>query len=275
MRAGQGPALIMVPATISRMKEWEDLVDFAAQWFEVIFFELPGHGESTPFEEPFFTALVGTLVEQIADTLGFSRFNLMGFSFGGILAMQAALRLHHRLDRVMLIAPCLTGRAIQLSPPRRKVILGLLGLLKRPAARQRIYHLFHDPPYSQYSAKILRKIGRVEETIPMDQVMEKLKPVTLEILITQIQESLEIEFPKPSVPLSMPCYFAMSTRDPLLDYQITLNTLNGLFSQPSITELDYPFHQPPQPFTFDELNAGFRPTVEAFVTAPWKGVRPA
>jgi pimeloyl-ACP methyl ester carboxylesterase len=89
LEVGEGEPLIMVPATISEWEDWLTLVQFLGQWFKVYFFELPGHAQSSPFKESFSSARVAELVEQLADKLGYDRFNLMGFSFGGILAMRA------------------------------------------------------------------------------------------------------------------------------------------------------------------------------------------
>ena len=41
---GDGPPLIMVPATMSKIKNWLPLAQFMGQKFTVHFFELPGHG---------------------------------------------------------------------------------------------------------------------------------------------------------------------------------------------------------------------------------------
>jgi hypothetical protein len=46
-----------------------------------------------------------------------------------------------------------------------------------------------------------------------------------------------------------------------------VDTLKQFFAQTEILPLDFPFHQPPKPFTFDELNQGFGATVEAFLSA--------
>ena len=263
-RAGSGPPLVMLPATVSLLENWYELIDFAAQWFEVIFFELPGHGQSACFQQPFSTALMGPLVEQIADHLGWQRFSLMGFSFGGVLTMEALMYLQSRVEQVMLLAPCLTGRAIQLSVARRAAVLRLAGVFQRPGARAVLYRLLHDLPYRPYSAALLRSIGSVEDTIPMEQVLEKILPATLEILSVQITAALQYEC-QPEAPFEIPCYFAMSVIDPLIDYATTRATLARFFAQPAITELHYPFHQPPRPFTFDEMNAGYRQSVEEFL----------
>jgi len=257
----------MLPATISRLENWYELVDFMAQWFEVYFFELPGHGESSPFQQPFSTALIGPLVEQLVDELGIQRFSLMGFSFGGILAMQVFTRLHARIDNLVLLSPCLTWRAIQVSAMRREMLLRIVALLKHASVRNKLYHILHDPPYLPYSASFLRCIGNIEATIPVDEVLKKIQPTTLEILTAQIFESLKFEIPPPQELYSTPCYLAMSVNDPLIDFNITTATLQRFFARPEIIQLDYPFHQPPKPFTFDELNEGFEATVEAFLAA--------
>src|SRR5512140_2072110 len=88
MEVGEGEPLIMVPATISELENWQALAQFMAQWFHVYFFELPGHGRSEPFKDGFSSQRVAELVGQLADSQGLERFNLMGFSFGGILAMR-------------------------------------------------------------------------------------------------------------------------------------------------------------------------------------------
>jgi pimeloyl-ACP methyl ester carboxylesterase len=115
MEAGSGPPLIVVPATISEVENWVDLIQFMAQWFRVYFFELPGHGRSTPFKQKFSTHLVAQTVQDLVDYIGAERFNLMGFSFGGILAMRTFNLLNQRIDRLILNAPCLTKHAILLS----------------------------------------------------------------------------------------------------------------------------------------------------------------
>jgi len=53
MESGDGPPLIIVPATISELENWADLVRFIGQWFRAYFFELPGHGQSTALPADF------------------------------------------------------------------------------------------------------------------------------------------------------------------------------------------------------------------------------
>jgi pimeloyl-ACP methyl ester carboxylesterase len=266
MEAGSGPPMIIVPATISELENWVSLVQFMAQWFTVYFFELPGHGLSTPFTEGFTTERVAEVVEQFADHIGAARFNLMGFSFGGILAMKTFRRLHARIDRVAFIAPCLTSRAVLLSPLQKKLADGFSRLLRRSVFRAFMLEVNRVAWSRNILVEMIRSIGRVEKQIPLNKKIARMGSSTMDVVACELQDILTAEFAPPPVVHQTPCYFAMSSRDPLLDYHITLRELQRHFGNIQTLELDYPFHQPPRPFTFDELNRDFGPTVQLFLT---------
>jgi len=265
MEAGSGVPLIVVPATISELENWTDLIQFMAQWFHVYFFELPGHGLSTPFQNKFSTTLVAQTVEQLADHLRFERFSLMGFSFGGILAMRTYDRLHHRIDRLILNAPCLTHRAIMLSRTRILAMRGLGALLRRRLVQERLHRSLRYSRRRALFMDFLQLLGRVENRHQIEQKLARIEISTIEVLGEQIKEAMKFRFPHPNAKYSTPCYFTMSVHDPLLDYEITLNELRSNFSNVHVTKLFYPFHQPPKPFTFEELNRDFKESVEKTV----------
>ena len=265
MELGQGEPLIIVPATISELENWLSLAQFMAQWFHVYFFELPGHGKSEPFRERFSSQQVAELVEQLADRLGYNRFNLMGFSFGGILAMRTFKRLSSRIDRLTLIAPCLSHRALPFSQLRLSLLHKSNQFLARPKVQRSFYELIRNKYTVPLVAKFLRKFGSVENTIALEQKLFRTQPNTLAVLNAQINEILTTNFDTELVKYQTPCYFAMSTRDPLLHFEITLGILHNHFEQIHTLRLNYPFHQPPIPFTLEELNRDFYTTVSAFM----------
>lgn len=268
IESGDGPAMIMVPATISELENWVSLVQFMAQWFCVYFFELPGHGKSTPFKQTFTSDQVAEAVEQFADHIGVARFNLMGFSFGGILAMKTFRRLHARIDRVAFISPCFTSHAVLLSPFQKKMADGFSRLLKTPAFRSFMLQINRRAWSRGILMSFIRFIGKVEKDIPLDEKISRMGNSTMDVVACELQDILTSEFTPPPVAHQTPCYFAMSSRDPLLDYQITLAELKRHFSNVHILELNYPFHQPPTPFTFEELNRDFGTTVNLFLAEP-------
>ncbi len=265
LETGNGPPLIMVPATISLLENWVTLAQFMGQWMHTSFFELPGHGESEAFRQPFSSQLVALLVEQIANELGYERFNLMGFSFGGILAMRTFMQLSHRIDRLILIAPCMGHRTLRISARRAAIMRQMNILLANPKVKAKFYELIHNPRTVSSVVRVLRKLGKLENTIPLEERLLKIGPNTISVLNAQIEEIFSTEFPTKTQKFTTPCYFAMSPFDPLLDFNVTLGTIEHHFSDVSVLRLSYPFHQPPQPFTFDELNHDFGSTVASFL----------
>jgi len=265
LEAGEGEPLIMVPATISELNEWRTLAQFMAQWFHVYFFELPGHGESTPFDEGFSSHKVAELVGQLADKLGYERFNLMGFSFGGLLAMRTFKHLSHRIDRLILIAPCLDHRALPLSSRRQTLLYKFNQFISRPNVQKRFVDLIHDRRITSVIVKVLQKVGKLEDTIPLQEKLPRTKASTIAVLNAQIKEILTTEFDVEPDKYETPCYFAMSVYDPLIYFDATAEILQNHFAKVDTVQLTYPFHQPPAPFTYDELNRDFYETVNSFL----------
>jgi pimeloyl-ACP methyl ester carboxylesterase len=265
MEAGNGTPLIMVPATISELENWISLAHFMGQWFRVFFFELPGHGQSEPFQEGFSSQRVAELIRQMTDALGFDRFSLMGFSFGGILAMQTFKLLSERIDRMFLIAPCLDHRAIPWSRLRFSLMHGFNWLMDQPGLRDRFCRLINDKRTVSLAVKFLHKLMQLEDTIPLERKLLTTRPSTIEVLNVQLREVLTTEFEVEPIKYQTPCYFAMSVHDPLLRFDATLGIVHDHFASVSALPLLYPFHQPPRPFTYEELNGTFYKTVDMFI----------
>lgn len=255
----------MVPATISELENWLTLTQFMGQWFHAFFFELPGHGQSTPLRGGFSSYKVAEMVESLADTLGFERFSLMGFSFGGILAMRTFQRLSSRIDNLVMIAPCLGYRTLTLSPLRRWMLFHVNRFMGNPVVQQGFCDLVHNPRNTPAIARFLQRIGRLEDTLQLKEKLGRIQPATLRVLTAQINEILTVEFKVEPGKFNTPCYFAMSSLDPLLKYNLTYEILESHFANISSLTLSYPFHQAPRPFTLEELNRDFHATVDSFV----------
>lgn len=252
IRCGGGPPLIIVPATVSKIENWRALVQFMGQRFTVFFFELPGHGESTPFDLPFSSALTAETVEALIDHLGYPRISLMGFSFGGILAMATLQRLKQRVQRVILLSPALSTRALRFTPVRLWLLRQAVAALQRPAVRRSMFRLARNRIFSGFVAAGLRRMGRVEKTIRLHEVFEKVSDTTAEVLARQMNEMLNFELPEAAT-FTQPCYLAMSVRDPLLDFETTFGVINRHFARVHVERFDFPFHQPPRPFSYEEM----------------------
>jgi pimeloyl-ACP methyl ester carboxylesterase len=261
---GSGPPLIIVPATVSLISQWMPLAQFMGQRFTATFFELPGHGKSTPYPFHFSSHVVPQTVEALVDELGYDTFNLMGFSFGGLLALRTLDYLKHRIDNAILLSPVVSRRAVRYSQPKKLVMRGLAGALKRP----RIRHVVHQVLNSdRMEAPLLYGISRfsnIDRRILAEKNAIRLPITTLDVFAHTLGEILETEF-QSSTPFTMPCFYAMSIYDDLLDYELTSSIVRGLFSNLTMRKFYLPYHQPPHPPTFEWLVEEFGSFLETMV----------
>lgn len=257
-RCGTGSPLIIVPATISSLENWESLIQFMGQRFTAHFFELPGHGGSSAFVQPFSSELVSQTVEDFADALGFSKFSLMGFSFGGILTLRILKRLQARVGQLILLSPCVAHTTLRFSRSRLAALRALNRLLMHKYAQGAILDLLHNPLLVNGMLQFIRVVGRVElHDISLRGKLLSLPSSTLDVLVRQINEILNTQPIEELATIDIPCTFGMSSLDPLLSFETTLELIRSKFYNLSVSAFNLPYHQPPRPFTFAELNREF------------------
>lgn len=104
-RIGSGPPLVLLHGVGHRRQAWGSVVDRLTPYREVILVDLPGHGDSPPFE-----LAGGTVVQALElavvdflDELGLDQPHVAGNSLGGRLALEAAVR--GRASTVTALSP--------------------------------------------------------------------------------------------------------------------------------------------------------------------------
>lgn len=105
-RAGQGPPVVLLHAGIADRRMWDAQVPALAARHMVVRYDLRGFGDSPMPDLPFahHDDLAGLL-----DALGIERASLVGCSFGGRVAIDAAIAHPGRVARLALINPALGG----------------------------------------------------------------------------------------------------------------------------------------------------------------------
>ena len=257
LKCGHGKPLVILPATISAIDNWLNLVQFLAQKFTVYFFELPGHGQSKAFISTYKSDLVARTVEDFLDKLGISRFYLMGFSFGGILTIKTLLRLGERVENIMCFAPCVSYKAVRYSPVRFNMLRQLARFSTGKSAQKSYLKIMHNKRTVDLMILLLKKLGHVEKDENLKNKLLSLPEKTLEVLTYQVNEILTTDFEQLGIVIPQKCLFGMSINDPLLDYDVTKRIMRKLFRDIRVKEFDFPFHQPPEPFTVEYLQQHF------------------
>ena len=117
LRAGSGPALILLHGLVGSARNWETNLDDLAQHAAVYALDLVNMGESDRVEglDPGLEAEADR-VAAFMDALGLTEADVAGHSHGGAIAMMLAARHPDRVKRLVLFAPanpfCEAGRGL-------------------------------------------------------------------------------------------------------------------------------------------------------------------
>jgi len=258
---GTGPPLIIIPATVSLIRQWQPLAQFLGLGFTTYFFELPGHGLSTPYPSPFNSRLVPATVEAFADRLGFSTFNLMGFSFGGLLALRTLEQLHGRIDKMILFSPLVSYRALRYSQRKQWVLKNAVHFFKKPRVQRTAVQIMRAQSLHRPLIHALSRFSQIDKAILESKDALNIPLSTLDVLAHTVDEILSMEY-RPPQPFSTPCYFGMSVNDDLIEYNLTEQLVSENFTQLKKVKFHHPYHQPPVPPTFEWLVQEFHPFIE-------------
>ncbi len=111
---GSGPNLVLVHGMgYTSTDVWQYVVPKLAEEFTVLTYDLRGHGQSTdPDNDQSISTHADDLV-GILDHFEIDQTSVAGFSFGGMVAQQFALRYTDRLEKLLLVttSACLTDEA--------------------------------------------------------------------------------------------------------------------------------------------------------------------
>lgn len=114
---GSGPPLVMVHGSPGEGRSWGRVVPHLKERFRTICPDLPGYGGSDRLEDDVPAgrmAAMGTAVARLVDSLG-EPVHLIGHSFGGNIALQAAMQVQAgAVERIVLFEP-VYFRALQLT----------------------------------------------------------------------------------------------------------------------------------------------------------------
>jgi poly(3-hydroxyoctanoate) depolymerase len=100
---GDGPPLLMINGLGSNIEMWRPLRS-RLDGLQTVAFDAPGTGESETFQRPVRMRRLARLVVDILDDIGCRSVDVLGFSFGGMVAQQLAHDWSARVHRLVLAA---------------------------------------------------------------------------------------------------------------------------------------------------------------------------
>ena len=257
---GSGPPLIIVPATMSLLDDWIGLAAFMSQRFKVYFFELPGHGKSTPLDY-YSNEQVAIVVKDLMDHLHLDRVSLMGFSFGGLLALTALNLLSSRIDQVIMISPLVDSAAIRFSPSSKAVIRSFVAASQRPRLQEFGHRTLRSNLGSTLWARFAVEFANIEHFDILKENLQATSLSTIQALSGQMREIFH-SHQFINARYTQPCFFAMSVLDPLIDFTFTSAAVKQMFPTVEEIRLYLPYHRPRVLPTLEYLNRTYPDIME-------------
>ena len=113
VKAGEGPAVILIHGLGASLSVWRDNIEVLAQNNTVYALDLPGHGKSDKPLDIGYDAVSGAhFLYKFMDELSIPRATLIGNSGGGLVTAICALIYKQRVERLMLVDSAGLGRSM-------------------------------------------------------------------------------------------------------------------------------------------------------------------
>lgn len=110
VRVGRGhSAVVLIHGFLGGTGYWRPFTTAANDFFDVIAVDLPGFGGSAHIPAPDSIAGLSRAVVDLMDHLDIQRFSIVGFSMGGMVAMQTALDHANRIEKLVLYGTSASG----------------------------------------------------------------------------------------------------------------------------------------------------------------------
>ena len=106
LEAGCGPTVLLLHSSASGNHQWKNFINSSKDSFHFIALNLLGYGKTEKWKSEYPQKLIDQvrLLEKIPSLMD-RNFSVIGHSFGGSVAMMAALHFEHAIDKLILIEP--------------------------------------------------------------------------------------------------------------------------------------------------------------------------
>lgn len=101
-RIGEGQPILLIHGLGSSSRDWEMQIPSFSKQYQVISFDLRGHGQSQKPSGPYTMSLFAKDTAELVKSLGLAPVHVVGISLGGMIAFQLALD-HPELIKSLVI----------------------------------------------------------------------------------------------------------------------------------------------------------------------------
>ncbi len=110
--AGTGEPVVVIHGGGGDARTWSHNITELAGKYTVYAPDLPGYGGSQALTGKYYIPELSDFVDRFASALGLEKFNLMGHSLGGGVALNYALKFPQKISKLVLVSSLCLGRDI-------------------------------------------------------------------------------------------------------------------------------------------------------------------
>jgi pimeloyl-ACP methyl ester carboxylesterase len=157
-RSGQGEPLVLLHGVGLDHRLWDDLVPLLEPRFDVLRYDLLGHGAAAPLSAPVQPEDFCAQLDRVLDAAGLAQAHVLGYSMGGLIAGCYAATRPARVKRLTLLSTVFQRTAAEAEAVRAR----LAGAATQDAAAAAEVSLarWFTPAFRQARPERVREIGR-------------------------------------------------------------------------------------------------------------------
>lgn len=120
---GNGKPLVLISGLGYPMRQWQKMVPYLTEYFQVITFDNRGVGQSDKPAGPYTAQMLAADTIGLMDMLGIEKAVIAGHSMGGFIAQALALDFPQRVDKLVLCSTNFGGpHHVPVTPEAMKVL---------------------------------------------------------------------------------------------------------------------------------------------------------
>ncbi|MBJ3786982.1 alpha/beta fold hydrolase [Devosia sediminis] len=101
---GHGRPILLIHGGFGMIETFDHMIKQLSEHHTVIGVDLQGHGRTAPFDRPMSHGSLADDVVAVIAHIGYERANLLGYSMGGEVALQVALRYPKVVERLVIVS---------------------------------------------------------------------------------------------------------------------------------------------------------------------------
>lgn len=224
---GDGFPLVLIHGFSNNLNYWYNLDKSIYENFKVIKMDLRGHGKSDLGNEEVSVELLTSDIMKLLEKLNIDKFNLIGFSLGGSVAINIAEKYSERVNKLVLLST----------------------FAKADSTIENFFKEFNkclNKSFSEYYDYILKYILPEDLIIKHHESLEEIKiakskTVCCENLIKLLPVGLNFNGEKDLNKITAETLIVSSKNDELTKVELS-NTLNKKISNSTYIQMDYGKH---------------------------------